>query len=204
MDQDAPKAPECSICNDLILENGIIETINDILVCADCIKMIVQRVVDGRDSFPPKINRREFIEDPCHNNFSNTLGPALFEQYMAAKRANGVAPVDRVCCQCGTFVAKRLEPADSDTSSAVRECCHDLCRRLICLFCSTVIEGSNTEDDHSCREKVKAHEDAQQKLLDARERGEEYQICPNQDCKRVVNLAAACRELVLQSPKPFH
>lgn len=187
------------MCNDSTFENDSIETINDIFICADCMRVIVQRVVDGRDSFPPKINRREFIKAACTNKLSNTLGHALFEQYVAAERENGVALVDRIYCQCGTFVAKRLKSAEGDTSSAVCECCNDLCHRPLCLFCSTMIDGFDPEDDHSCREKIKAHEDAQQKLLDARERGAEYQICPNQDCKRVVNLQAACRKLKLQS-----
>lgn len=177
----------CSICSDPKPqgEPKIICYGNEI--CLECLRVIVTRVVTDKDEYPVKLDHRTVFD------YSDHLDASLLEQYKLKGLEHSTFPADRVFCYCGRFIGRLIVHREGEEYIAVKTCSDTNCQRFSCLNCATQLESLPDIIDHGCKETRQAKEEDKQKMLESKERGIKFQLCPN--CSRPIHLTEACHHI---------
>ncbi|KAM0720186.1 hypothetical protein Q7P37_004322 [Cladosporium fusiforme] len=190
---DAPL--ECVLCLEVITGDSVLidSTEPDFPVCQKCARDDIVPVLIQASQFevmyPPmcgnlRIDWRNFIQFLPHG----------FQENYAKKQLEFDCPVQlRVyCSQCKeVFLGKQT------TSSKMQYECECNSEKVTCANCS---DGFIKGERHKCKAKEKSDaEIATEGLV----RGKDYQICPGENCGRVIQLAEACNHITCPCGESF-
>ena len=184
---------ECNVCMgvlDLASPNVNAVHINGSWACRECLNIVVLRVLEGHDDFPPRMNGLP-IDFAMH---FHQMDDDLIASYRQREEELSIYPYLRVFCACTKFIGKKVTADPIRPLMTVDEC--PACSEFTCMACMKPLDKehlSANASDHGCKEKVEAIEKLHQDLLDGEDRGKKYQICPH--CRRYMQLASACNHI---------
>jgi hypothetical protein len=181
---------ECNICrDDLSSKTPGLDAIfiNDVWTCRDCLNQVIQRVTEGEDQYPAKMNGKPInLEDHSAHVDRN-----LLRRYYNLEAEFSTHPYLRIYCVCGKFLGKAIAPAPVKPFQAIRQC--SACKKYTCRACNKAMKWGDpaaSVANHGCKERLEAVEKEHQGMLKDEDRGKEYQVCPV--CRRCIQLADAC------------
>jgi len=182
---------ECHICTWEANKNRVV-TANGSCTCHACLENLINRVANGSDTYPLKINNSTVDLEP----WSTTLDPRLLEKYRSLKQEHSIAPAQRVYCASEHFVGTKVAPSSHQGADFIAVSkCHS-CEGATCMICATHLDKDASLSQifqHGCKEKLAATERVQDAIINGSERGKTYQLCPT--CKREIHREDACNHM---------
>jgi hypothetical protein len=175
----------CSICDERKSEAEPAIMIDGGDICLECLKIMINRVLDNKDEFPVKLDNKTPFD------YAEHLDATLLDDYKLKGLEHSTFPDDRVFCSCGKFIGRTIVHREGEYI-AVKTCSDTTCTRFSCLNCATKLESTEHIIDHGCKEKRQAKEKDKQKMIESDERGTKFQLCPN--CTRPIQLSEACHQ----------
>lgn len=185
---------ECSAC--LKEASGSRACIEGDLVCQVCLVEIFKIAIQDEAEYPAHWGNIKLDIDTC----GRLLPEGILDSYRLAGREFATPAADRVYCR-HTDPPRRLDPCNAFVGAwqkrkdSVR--C-GVCMWYTCLRCeeshstSTAV-GPRTTIQHDCS--PEREKEIRLRPLRGMLRGKDYQICPNQDCKRVWSLHDGCNHM---------
>ena len=156
--------------------------------CAPCLKTQFFRAMENELNYPVKWQTQTLHPRQFPSVFNRT-----FVRAYDAKEVEYNAPaLQRVYCECGTFVAPMVgEDARASwvTLASSRLC--PRCEARWCLRCAQRCGGFGVE--HDCVPERRLGE--RRLALGGLKKGKDYQICPYEGCGRTIELAEACNAI---------
>ena len=181
---------QCNICrDDLSSKTPGLDAIfiNDVWTCRDCLNQVIQRVTEGEDQYPVKMNGKPInLEE-----HSTHVDRNLLRRYHNLEAELSTHPYLRIYCMCGKFLGKAITPAPVNPFQAIRQC--SACKKSTCRACNKAMKWGDPNAsvaNHGCKERLEAVEKEHQGMLKDEDRGKNYQVCPV--CRRCIQLADAC------------
>jgi hypothetical protein len=145
--------------------------INGSWACRECLNIVVLRVLEGDDDFPPRMNGLP-IDFAMH---FHQMDDDSIASYRQREEELSIYPYLRVFCACTKFIGKKVTADVINTLMAVDE--FPACSEFICMACTKPLDKehlSASASDHGCREKIETIETIEklhQDLLDGEDRG---------------------------------
>ncbi|KAM0690102.1 hypothetical protein Q7P36_008869 [Cladosporium allicinum] len=183
----------CNVCMgvlDLASPDVNAVNINGSWAYRECLNIVVLRVLEGDDDFPPRMNGI-LIDFKMH---FHQIDEDLMASYRERKEELSTYPYLRVFCACTRFIGEKVTADPINTLMTVDEC--PAYNEFTCMACTKPLDKeylSASASDHGCKEKVEAIEKLHQDLLDGEDRGKKPQVCPH--CRRYMQLASACNHI---------
>jgi hypothetical protein len=172
--------------------------INGLNTCEVCLADFVERVADGKLTYPAEINWMPF--DP--NDLSDILDPRILEKYVSRELEHTSHYLHRVHCACERFIGMKIAPPASPNISIIGQCLS--CEDAACMVCTTQLDKDlkvSKALDHGCKKKLEDMEKQRLEFVNGPDRGKGYQICPF--CKRIGYLPDACHHIFCECGKEF-
>ncbi|KAM0721431.1 hypothetical protein Q7P37_002355 [Cladosporium fusiforme] len=184
---------KCEGCYDVVA--GMQSFTGDI-ICTECVRDMFQYAMDREHSWPVKWGRQEMHP----RDFAVLFDEKYFAAYEAREAEYKTSALRRVYCNgtggCGKFVgAKMLSALLEGTGIQVFQVCE--CKARWCLQC-----GGEYAETHTCRP-AEELERERRAMTEHLVRGKDYQICPGQDCKRIIELSEACNHMHCRCGEDF-
>jgi len=181
----------CSICCDT--QHGTHLKIDDAPVCHTCFRRPFELATASEEDYPAHWGTR-ILSAP---KWQHILGPALFATYQA-KETEYSCPLDQRIYCTRTDPPRRPDPCNHFMGRwrNARDClrCEE-CMWYTCLRCSDSFSPSDTSAaqisiEHHCD--PKREQEFENRAFNGLKLGKDYQICPNETCKRKVELSHGC------------
>ena len=116
-------------------------------ICLECLKIMINRVLENRDEFPVKLDHK------THFGYADHLDATILDDYKPKGLEHSTFPDDRVFCSCGKFIGSLLVHREGEEYIAIKSCSDTTCTRFSCLNCATKLESSIEEIiGHGCKE----------------------------------------------------
>lgn len=181
----------CTICCETQTGNHL--KIDSEAVCHNCFRRPFSLAIASEEDYPAHWGTRILSA----NRWQHILGPDLFAKYQA-KSQEYSCPVDqRIYCTrtdpprrpdpCGHFMGRWRNKRDC---VRCEKCMWYTCLRCSDSFSPSDTSGAQTSIDHSCD--PKREEEFENRAFQGLKLGKDYQICPNEACKRKVELSHGC------------
>lgn len=196
------KPRTCKVCGDHLTTSQV-SVIEDSTVCTACVQQLFELSLANENSFPPHWGKA--VLNP--KDFKQILDPAFFKKYAVREKEWSCPPTERVYCHgktskgevCGRFLGRRTEMRTRMDCVCCRKCWWLTCLKCLENFDLGEDAEGETEDGPLEVEHVCSKEQKRLDPLEGLKRGQDYQVCPNEGCRRGAELAAGCK-----SPLPIH
>lgn len=181
----------CTICCEN--QNGNHLQIDNQAVCHECFRRPFELAIVSEEDYPAHWGTRLLSAF----KWQHILGPTLSASYQSKEQEYSCPADQRIYCsrtdpprrpdRCGNFMGRWRNK---------RHCVRcDKCMWYTCLRCADSFSpsdssGSQTSIDHSCD--PKREKEFEHRAFDGLKQGKDYQICPNEACKRKVELSHGC------------
>lgn len=164
--------------------------------CATCLRTQFLSAQENEIKYPIKWQKQ--ILHPRH--FPSAFNRTFVRAYEAKEREYKTPALERVYCECGTFVAPMVgeDARPSFLTLASSKLCPG-CEARWCLRCAQRCGGFGVP--HECVPERRLGE--RRLALGGLKRGKDFQICPGESCGRTIELAEACNAITCQCSTSF-
>lgn len=186
--------PTCTTCTDAIPGPHLLIERNPI--CHPCFRHLFTLALTSESSFPAS-----WANEPLSpSRYAHILGPELLRAYHAKALEYTTPLQERVYCArtdpprrpapCGAFVGRGRED-----KACVRcaECMWYTCLRCEESFSTADVGGEEVEIRHECDPRMNA--ELEERAFSGLVRGVDWQFCPNEECRRRVELSDGCNHI---------
>jgi len=190
----------CTACTDALHHPTPHLLIDSSPLCHACFRHLFTLAIESESSFPAS-----WASHPLSaSHYAHILGPALLSAYRAKEIEYACPAQERVFCSrtdpprrpeaCGTFVGRWRETR-TDGSFCVRcdECAWYTCLRCEETFSTGDVAGSQAAIAHECD--PSRDKELQERAFAGLKRSRDWQLCPNENCKRRVELKDGCNHV---------
>lgn len=164
--------------------------------CATCLRTQFLSAQENELNYPVKWQKQILHPRQFPSAFNQT-----FVRAYEAKEVEYKAPaLERVYCECGTFVAPMVgeDARTSWVTLASSKLCSG-CEARWCLRCAQRCGGFGVP--HDCVPEKRLGE--RRLALGGLKKGKDFQICPGEGCARTIELAEACNAITCQCGTNF-
>jgi hypothetical protein len=171
-------------------------TNSDYLVCATCLRAQFQSAQDNEIDYPVKWQTQ--VLHP--RQFPSAFDRLFVRTYEAREKEYKTPALQRVYCECGTFVAPMVDAniRSSWLTLASSKLC-PACEARWCLRCAQRCGGFGVP--HDCVPEKRLSE--RRLALGGLKKGRDFQVCPGNGCARTIELAEACNAITCQCGTNF-
>nr|OQO28925.1 hypothetical protein B0A51_03945 [Rachicladosporium sp. CCFEE 5018] len=184
----------CTSCYDTPERGRLIVTGDK--VCTLCFRRLFALALESEENYPPRWGKTTLSSQ----QYGHLLNPELREAYEAKALEYACPLPQRVCCQrtdpprrpeaCGTFIGKAMKRKECVKCA---KCAWYTCLRCRSTFSISDVAASRINLDHDCDPfRIPATE---AEAFSGLVQGKDYQICPNSDCGRKVELLDGCNKM---------
>lgn len=166
------------------------------LICGECLRTQFQAAQKSEHSYPIK-----WQDATLHpRQFPTVFNRHFTAAYEAREKEYNTSGLQRVYCECGAFLAP-MGPPSAKTSwlSVANSKLCGKCQARWCLRCAQRCKGYGVP--HVCIPERRMSE--RRHALGGLKKGRDYQICPNRECGKVVELSEACNAMHCQCGTDF-
>jgi hypothetical protein len=169
---------------------------NHYLACTPCLRTQFFSAQENEINYPVKWQKHTLHPKQFPGAFSQT-----FVRAYEAKEVEYKAPaLERVYCECGTFVAPMVgEDARMSWKTLASSKLCPGCEARWCLRCAQRCGGFGVP--HECVPERRLGE--RRLALGGLKKGKDFQICPGEGCGRTIQLAEACNAMTCQCGTGF-
>jgi hypothetical protein len=193
--------PTCTACLDPLPGPHLL--IDSHALCHACFRHLFTLALSNESSYPASWAGRPLSA----TRYAHILGPELLAAYSAKATEYACPPHERVSCSradpprrpeaCGKFVGRWRGEKDSQFGVARCVKCED-CAWYTCLRCEESfstrdVAGSEAAIEHECDATRDGELD--ERAFRGLQQGREWQVCPNEGCKRRVELSDGCNHV---------
>jgi hypothetical protein len=166
------------------------------LACIPCLRTQFLSAQENEINYPIKWQKHTLHPKQFPGAFSQT-----FVRAYEAKEVEYKAPaLERVYCECGTFVAPMVgEDARMSWKTLASSKLCPGCEARWCLRCAQRCGGFGVP--HECVPERRLGE--RRLALGGLKKGKDFQICPGEGCGRTIQLAEACNAMTCQCGTSF-
>lgn len=187
----------CTACLDPLPGPHLLIDTNPL--CHACFRHLFTLALSSEASYPASWAGRTLSA----TRYAHILGPELLAGYTAKATEYACPPQERVYCSrtdpprrleaCGQFMGRWSGVVSSACCVKCEACAWFMCLRCEESFSTGEVEGVETAIEHECdpRRDLELEERAFRGL----KRGREWQLCPNEVCKRRVELSDGCNHM---------
>lgn len=192
--------PTCTACTDSLPPPTPYLLIDSSPVCHSCFRHLFTLAIESESSFPASWASHPLSAD----RYAHILGPALLSAYRAKEVEYACPAQERVFCSrtdpprrpeaCGKFVGRWRETR-TDGSFCVRceKCAWYTCLRCEETFSTGDVAGAQASISHECD--PSRDRELEERAFAGLKRGKDWQFCPNEGCKRRVQLKDGCNHV---------
>ena len=164
--------------------------------CATCLRTQFLSAQENEINYPVKWQRQ--ILHP--RQFPSAFNLTFIRAYEAKEVEYKAPALERVYCECGTFVAPMVDESarTSWLTLASSKLCSG-CEARWCLRCAQRCGGFGVP--HDCVPEKRLGE--RRLALGGLKKGKDFQICPGDGCGRTIELAEACNAMTCQCGTSF-
>jgi hypothetical protein len=164
--------------------------------CATCLRTQFLSAQENEISYPVKWQKQ--ILHP--RQFPSAFNGTFVRAYEAKEREYKTPALERVYCECGTFVAPMVDENArmSWNTLASSKLCPG-CEARWCLRCAQRCGGFGVP--HECVPERRLGE--RRLALGGLKKGKDFQLCPAEGCGRTIELAEACNAMTCQCGTDF-
>jgi hypothetical protein len=190
----------CTACTDSLPPPTPYLLIDSSPLCHTCFRHLFALAIESESSFPASWASHPLSAD----RYAHILGPTLVSAYRAKEIEYACPAQERVFCSrtdpprrpepCGTFVGRWRETG-TDGSFCVRceKCAWYTCLRCEETFSTGAVEGPQAAIAHECD--PSRDKELGERVFAGLKRGRDWQFCPNEGCKRRVQLKDGCNHV---------
>jgi len=195
-----PPPPTCTACTDSLSPPTPHLLIDSSPLCHSCFRHLFTLAIESESSFPASWASHPLSAD----RYAHILGPALLSAYRAKEIEYACPAQERVFCSrtdpprrpeaCGKFVGRWRETR-TDGSFCVRceKCAWYTCLRCEENFSTGDVAGAQASISHECD--PSRDKELEERAFAGLKRGKDWQFCPNEGCKRRVQLKDGCNHV---------
>ena len=199
-----PTCTACTACTDLLPPPTPHLLIDSSPLCHPCFRHLFTLAIDSESSFPAA-----WASHPLSaTRYAHILGPTLLSAYRAKETEYACPAQERVFCSrtdpprrpeaCGTFVGRWRETAGNGDGASTfcarcSKCAWYTCLRCEETFSTRDVAGSQTSIIHECD--ASRYEELEERAFAGLKRGRDWQFCPNEGCKRRIELKDGCNHV---------
>lgn len=165
-------------------------------LCHDCFRHLFPLALDSESSYPAS-----WAGHPLSAaRYAHILGPDLLHDYQAKASEYACPAQERVFCSrtdpprhpeaCGKFVGRWRE---IKTCVRCEACMWYTCLRCEESFSTDDFAGTEVQIEHECD--PRRDQELEERAFKGLQKGKDYQVCPNQACKRRVELSDGCNHV---------
>lgn len=164
--------------------------------CVPCLQTQFLSAQENEINYPVKWKKR--ILHP--RQFPGAFNRTFVRAYEAKEVEYNSPPLERVYCECGTFVAPMVDAnaRASWLTLASSKLCQG-CEARWCLRCAQRCRGFGVP--HDCEPEKRLGE--RSLAFGGLKKGKDFQVCPGQGCGRTIELAEACNAMTCQCGTSF-
>jgi hypothetical protein len=169
---------------------------SDYLACSGCLRAQFLSAQENEIDYPVRWQTQ--ILHP--RQFPSAFDRTFVRVYEAKEKEYKTPALQRVYCECGTFVAPmvdaKVQPSWLNLASS--KLC-STCAARWCLRCAQRCGGFTVP--HECSPEKRLSE--RRLALGGLKKGKDFQMCPSEGCARTIELAEACNAITCQCGTSF-
>jgi hypothetical protein len=189
--------PTCTACLDPLLGPHLL--IDTHALCHACFRHLFTLALSNESSYPASWAGRPLSA----TRYAHLLGPDLLAAYSAKAIEYACPPQERVFCSradpprrpeaCGRFVGKWAGAGGAVACVKCEDCAWYTCLRCAETFSPGDVAGAEAAIEHECD--ARRDGELEERAFEGLKKGREWQVCPNEECKRRVELSDGCNHM---------
>jgi hypothetical protein len=189
--------PTCTACLDPL--PGPYLLIDTHALCHACFRHLFTLALSSESSYPASWAGRPLSA----TRYAHLLGPELLAAYTAKATEYACPPQERVFCSradpprrpeaCGRFVGRWVGVEGEVVCVRCEGCKWYTCLRCEESFSTGDVGGVEVEIEHECD--TRRDGEIEERAFRGLVKGREWQVCPNEMCKRRVELSDGCNHM---------
>jgi len=189
--------PTCTACLDPLPGPHLLIDVH--ALCHACFRHLFVLALSNESSYPASWAGRPLSA----TRYAHLLGPDLLAAYSAKATEYACPPQERVFCSradpprrpepCGKFVGKWSGVGGAVVCVKCEDCAWYTCLRCEETLSTGDVAGAEAAIEHECDPRRDG--ELEERAFRGLKKGKEWQICPNEQCKRRVELSDGCNHM---------